>query len=66
MGPQADSRRTRTPEETRFEAFLRTRKLKLTRENQPDGIICRFNQLLDIFPQAPDINLSAMEQRSVE
>ena len=32
MGPQADSRRTRTPEETRFEAFLRTRKLKLTRE----------------------------------
>ena len=42
------------------------KKLKLTRENQPDGIICRFNQLLDIFPQAPDINLSAMEQRSVE
>ena len=42
------------------------KKLKLTRENQPDGIICRFNQLLDIFPQAPDINLSAMEQRIVE
>ena len=42
------------------------KKLNLTRENQPDGIICRFNQLLDIFPQAPDINLSAMEQRSVE
>lgn len=32
MGPQAESRRTRTPEETRFEAFLRAKKLKLTGE----------------------------------
>lgn len=42
------------------------KKLKLTRENQPDGIITRFDQLLEVFPQSPDINLSAMEQRSVE
>lgn len=32
MGPQAEPRRTRTPEETRFEAFLRSKKLKLTGE----------------------------------
>ena len=42
------------------------KKLKLTRENQPDGIITRFDQLLEVFPQSPDMNLSAMEQRSVE
>ena len=42
------------------------KKLKLTRENQPDGIITRFDQLLAVFPQAPAMNLSAMEQRSVE
>ena len=42
------------------------KKLKLTRENQPDGIITRFDQLLEVFPQAPVINRSAMEQRSVE
>lgn len=42
------------------------KKLKLTRENQPDGIIARFDQLLDVFPQAPQMNLSATEQRSVE
>ena len=42
------------------------KKLKLTKENQPDGIITSFVQLLDVFPQAPGMNLSAMEQRSVE
>lgn len=42
------------------------KKLKLTRENQPDGIITRFDQLLDVFPQVPVMNMSAMEQRSVE
>ena len=42
------------------------KKLKLTRENQPDGIITSFSQLLDIFPQAPSMNLCAAEQRSVE
>lgn len=42
------------------------KKLKLTRENQPDGIITRFDQLLEVFPQSPGMNLGAMEQRSVE
>ena len=46
--------------------YPEAKKLKLTRENQPDGIITRFDQLLDVFPQAPVMNLSAMEQRSVE
>ena len=42
------------------------KKLKLTAENMPDGIIKSFDQLLDVFPQAPIMNLDAMEQRSVE
>ena len=42
------------------------KKLKLTRENQPNGIITRFDQLLEVFPQSPGMNLGAMEQRSVE
>lgn len=42
------------------------KKLKLTAENMPDGIIRSFEQLLDVFPQAPNMNLGAMEQRSVE
>ncbi len=42
------------------------KKLKLTAENMPDGIIKSFDQLLDVFPQAPLMNLDAMEQRSVE
>lgn len=42
------------------------KKLKLTAENMPDGIIKSFDQLLEVFPQAPIMNLDAMEQRSVE
>lgn len=42
------------------------KRLKLTRENAPDGIISRFDQLLDAFPRAPRIELGAMEQRSVQ
>ncbi|MEN6593892.1 MAG: HAD family hydrolase [Clostridiaceae bacterium] len=42
------------------------KKLKLTGENRPDGIIRSFDQLLDVFPQPPVMNLGAMEQRSVE
>lgn len=42
------------------------KKLKLTAENMPDGIIRSFDQLLDVFPQPPRMNLGAMEQRSVE
>lgn len=42
------------------------KKLKLTIENMPVGIIRSFDQLLDVFPQAPIMNLGAMEQRSVE
>ncbi len=38
--------------------------LKITRENKPDGVIRRFDQLLDVFPQAPLMNPEAMEQRS--
>lgn len=37
--------------------------LKLTEENQPDGIITRFDQLLDVFPGAPDFREDAMEKR---
>jgi putative hydrolase of the HAD superfamily len=39
--------------------------LKLTQENRPDGIIRSFDELLAVFPKAPDINLDAVEQRSV-
>ncbi len=42
------------------------KKLKLTLENMPDGIIKSFDQLLEVFPQPPRMNLGAMEQRSVE
>lgn len=41
------------------------KKLKLTSENMPSGILSRFDQLLEVFPAAPVMNLSAMEQRSV-
>lgn len=39
--------------------------LTITPENKPDGVITRFDQLLDVFPQAPVLNKKAMEQRSV-
>ena len=39
--------------------------LKLTQENRPDGIIKRFDELLAAFPKAPELNLDAIEQRSV-
>ena len=42
------------------------KKLKLSAENMPDGIIKSFDQLLEVFPQPPRMNLGAMEQRSVE
>jgi len=38
--------------------------LKITCENKPDGIVKRFDQLLDVFPQAPIMNFDALEQRS--
>lgn len=41
------------------------KKLKLTKENQPDGIITKFDQLLEVFPQSPVMNTSAMEQRRI-
>ena len=39
--------------------------LKLTAENAPDGIITRFDQLLDVFPGVPDFCEDAMEKRRV-
>lgn len=39
-------------------------ELKLTEENMPDGIITRFDALLDVFPGAPGIDLAKAEQRS--
>ena len=39
--------------------------LIITPENKPDGVIKRFEQLLDVFPQAPVLNTDAMEQRSM-
>ncbi|MDR0840676.1 MAG: HAD family hydrolase [Christensenellaceae bacterium] len=39
--------------------------LKLTEENQPTGVITRFDQLLDVFPGAPRINEDALEKRSI-
>lgn len=41
------------------------KKLKLTEENLPDGLISRFDQLLDVFPKAPIMDLSVMEQRRI-
>lgn len=39
--------------------------LVITEENKPDGVIRQFDQLLDIFPQAPAMNLGALEQRRI-
>ncbi len=39
--------------------------LKLTEQNRPDGIITRFDTLLDVFPGAPRIDIQKAEQRSV-
>lgn len=39
--------------------------LKLTPENRPDGIIRSFGELLAAFPGAPEMNIGAIEQRSV-
>ena len=36
--------------------------LKLTGENMPSGIIRRFDQLLDVFPGAPRMNMDALER----
>ena len=41
------------------------KKLHVTRENAPDGVISRFEQLLDVFPAAPAFCADALEQRSV-
>ncbi len=46
-------------------AYSGVDKLRLTKENVPDGIITRFDQLLDAFPEAPRVRLDALEQRSV-
>lgn len=37
--------------------------LKLTEENMPSGIIKRFEQLLDVFPGAPNMNEAVLERR---
>jgi len=42
------------------------KKLKVTRENAPDGVITRFDQLLRVFPQAPEFRVNELEQRSVQ
>lgn len=42
------------------------KKLKLTRENVPDGVITRFEQLLSVFPQSPAFRADELEQRSVQ
>lgn len=39
--------------------------LKLTEENMPDGIITRFDQLLDVFPGSPRMLVDALEKRSI-
>lgn len=39
--------------------------LKLTDENRPDGIIRRFDELLAAFPGGYEMNLDAIEKRSV-
>lgn len=42
------------------------KKLRVTRENAPDGVITRFEQLLRVFPQAPAFRAEELEQRSVQ
>ena len=42
------------------------KKLRVTRENAPDGVITRFDQLLRVFPNAPAFCADALEQRSVQ
>lgn len=39
--------------------------LKFTEENMPDGVIRRFDKLLDVFPGAPRMDEDALEKRSV-